>query len=158
MNRLALLLLALFMTTSSITAKPRQPLDAQLLLTSSSTTDDKSTYTLTFQCRPWIDSDKIKFQLDLPKEFELLEGFSFWEGQLNANTLFTKEIILKAPANKKGLIKVIAIMTNENSQSVKVNQVNLETDKIRSKNTELPFSYGSGSKRFKHRHGVIRRE
>jgi hypothetical protein len=148
--------LVLFLPT--LIAKPKQPLDTQLVLTNTIVKDNNIEYTLVYQCRPWVTSTNISFKLELPAEFELEEGFSYWEGELKANNLFSREFKVKAPAKKSGKLQINAILKIESATSVKVSTITLSNKSIKKKTSPLPFTFGSGSAKNKGERKKIRRE
>jgi hypothetical protein len=158
MKRILCLIASCLFLIPLATAKPKQPLDTQLILTNSVTKDSYIEYSLTYQCRPWVTSDNITFKLVLPKGFDLEEGFSYWEGELKANVLFTREFKVKALSTAKGILKINAIMKLDNAQSVKVSSIDLNSTSVKKKSSPLPFNFGSGARNSKGERKRIRRE
>jgi hypothetical protein len=128
-------------------AKPKQPLDAQLVLTNSVNKNGIIEYKLTYQCRPWVNSENLTFKLVLPNGFDLEEGFSYWEGELKANALFTREFKVKASNQLKGVLKIHAIMKTDSTQSVKISGIELSSSSVKKKASPLPFTFGSGARK-----------
>jgi len=158
MKRTFYLLTCLLFFTPFVFAKPKQPIDTQLVLTSTLVQGNNIEYTLVYQCRPWVNSKNISFKLNLPTGFDLEEGFSYWEGELKSNILFSREFKVKALNTIKGKLQINAIMKLENAQSVKISSIELSSSSIKKKSSPLPFNFGSSPRKSKGMRKRIRRE
>ena len=118
MKRWALFFMAAAMTlAATVSAKQTPPMDAQLVLGSSRTVGDSVEYRLDFSFRPWDDSEKVVFRLELPENFKLVHGFSLWEGELSKTRIFLRTFELHGPAGAAGEIKLSIQLSAEGGAS-----------------------------------------
>lgn len=131
----------------SVFAKPSQPILTQLTLTSVKNLGKSIDYEVDFQCRPLTNSKSILFTLSLPKDFTLEQGFSRWEGYLNAQEIFNQKFIIRGVSDKKGQIVISTKMTMQNKAiSFKKTSLILSQQTTLKKASPLTFSTGSGIK------------
>ena len=108
----------LSLISTSLLAKPSAPMLNKLHLTSINQESDASIYDVQVDFTPLRESQRVKFSLKIPKDFTLLEGFSYWEGTLDSGKSFQKLLKLKGPLGKEGKVELMATMEMDNTKSI----------------------------------------
>lgn len=110
--------------------KPRAPMVNKLHLTSIEQGTDSSAYTVQVDFTPLSDSNRVIFSLKIPQGFNLVEGFSYWEGHLDSGKPFKKLLKLSGPLGKEGKIELTASMDLDNLKSTTKAILNLGASQL----------------------------
>jgi hypothetical protein len=104
------LVLSLLVFETCLVAKSRPPLTMQLQKSSSESLGDQERYAVALQFTPTDTSERITLKINLPTGYKMLEGVAYWEGQLDKNQKFSKNLIIEGPKADPKDISVDAVM------------------------------------------------
>jgi hypothetical protein len=113
-------LLALALAPVSLWAKPSVPMNFSLTSTSSEKVGDQTRYHVEVKFIPLTNSDRVTLQLMLPEKYRLLEGVSYWEGQVAINETLSKQLLIEGPSETPDSIRLLAEMEMGSARSSKV--------------------------------------
>ena len=120
MRRSFLLLLSVLLAPLALWAKPSAPMNISFQSLGSEKMGDQSRYRVEIKFVPLTASDRVTLQLMLPEKYRLLEGSSYWEGQVVANAALNKSLLIEGPTEKPDTIRLLAEMEMGSAKSSKV--------------------------------------
>lgn len=113
-----------FVLPNCLWAKASAPMTLSLESKASESLGDQQRYEVTLSFKPLADAKLVTMIIDVPEGFKLLQGISYWEGQLPPHKNVEKKLLLEGPKSIDGELGFEAVMrfnaTNLSAQKVRV--------------------------------------
>jgi len=108
----------------NLLGKQRSLMDSELILLEQNRVGGYLEYKVQFNFKPDIKCKKILFTLKLQPEFELLDGFTYWEGEVQEKSVFSRTFLVRAKLEDKGKVVIVSTMefsaSNKNSSLAQI--------------------------------------
>ena len=105
---LALLCLSSFMVT--LHAKPQAPIEMSFEQKKMEPLGEEARYECEVHFKPLSSSDIVIVKMKVPESCQLLEGFSYWEGVLEAGESLVKKVVVQGRVDQVHPLNVVAKM------------------------------------------------
>jgi hypothetical protein len=119
--------------TGGLLAKPKAPIEMSFEQKSLEPLGDEARYECEVVFTPLSSSDLVKVKLSVPESCQLVEGFSYWEGQLKAGESFKKTVVVHGPVADVHTLTVMGTMEMGSAKAMKSLDLSLNGSTVRQK-------------------------